>query len=157
VSLVPVFAVVGRLGLPVVAAATGVALWATSWAIAASVPASAVAVAMPERPASSAGSEQVGVAIPSVVFGQADGLGQRLTAGRHTAVLRVWLAAGSPSAAATVRSTGGEVRGCTAVALRPAQVNTLHCAVDVAGPFRLSVVTSVAGQSFHASFAHLVR
>ena len=159
VSRVPSFAVVGTLGLPLVAAATGVALWSTSWAMATSWSGSgAVAVAMPQlqQPPVRAGGEQVAVTIPSVVFGAADGLGRHMTSGRHTAVVKVWLAAGSPASVATVRSSAGRVHGCTAVSLHPAQVNTLHCTVDVAGSFTLKVATSVAGKHFRAAYQHSV-
>jgi hypothetical protein len=156
----PVFAGVGRLGLPLVAAATGVALWSTSWAMAASGPAKGVSVAMPQQAPVRATAGQVGVSIPSVVFGQADGLASLLGVGQHTATVQVWLAAGSPASVATVRSSDGAVHGCSAVRLRAASVNTLHCAVDVASTARavtLTVATSVAGQHFQTSYAHRVR
>lgn len=156
---VPLFAEVGRLGLPVVAAATGAALWGTSWAMASSVPAGAVTVAMPQHSSGSVGGETVGVSIPSVVFGQGDGLGRQVTVGRHSAVVQVWLAAGSPEAVATVRSTDGRLRGCRSVRLQPARVNTLRCALDVSVTTRsltLTVATSVAGQHFQATYEHRV-
>jgi hypothetical protein len=155
----PTFAGVGRLGLPLVAVATGVALWSTSWAMAAAAPGSAVTVAMPQQTPVRVASEQVGVSIPSVVFGQADGLGRQLAVGRHSAVVQIWLAAGSPAAFATVRSPAAEVHGCTAVSLRPASVTTLHCVVDVAKSahgLTLTVATSVAGQHFQTAYAHRV-
>ncbi len=157
-SRTPTFAGVGRLGLPLVAAATGVALWSTSWAMATSVPGSAVVVAMPQQsqPTPGGGAAQVGVSIPSVVFGPADGLSARVGAGAHHAVVAVWLAAGSPAAVASVTSSTGRVRGCTAVHLRPAAVTQLHCTVEVArgSSFALTVATSVAGQHFRATYRH---
>ena len=154
------FAGLGRFGLPLVAVGTGAALWSTSWAMAASAPSKAVTVALPQHPPVRAGGEQVGVSIPSVVFGQADGLGRTLSVGYHTARVQVWLAAGSPAAVATVSSFGVRVDRCTAAALHPAGVTTLHCVLDVPRNLRsvvLTVATSVAGQHFAASYSHGVR
>jgi hypothetical protein len=156
---VPTFVGVGRLGLPLVAAATGVALWSTSWAMAMSAPGGAVSVAMPQNEQAAGAGQQVAVSIPSVAFGPADGLGQRLPAGPHTATVRVWLAAGSPAAVATVRAGSNRVRGCRAVSLRPAAVTTLRCTVEVAPsrvPLRLTVATAVAGKHFSTSYEHVV-
>lgn len=156
---VPTFVGVGRLGLPLVAVATGVALWSTSWAMAVSAPGGAVSVAMPQNEQPVGPGQQVVVSIPSVVFGPADGLGVRLRVGPHTAIVRVWLAAGSPGAVATVRAGEVRVRGCRAVSLRPAAVTTLHCTVYVAGsrgPLRLTVATAVAGKHFSTSYEHVV-
>ncbi|BEP13830.1 hypothetical protein acdb102_21410 [Acidothermaceae bacterium B102] len=156
---VPTFVGVGRLGLPLVAAATGVALWSTSWAMAMSAPGSAVSVAMPQSAQPVRAGQQVAVTIPSVVFGPADGLTQRLHVGPHHATVRVWLAAGSPAAVATVHAGNDRVAGCRAVSLRPAAVTTLHCTVYVAdsrGPLRLTVATAVAGKHFSTSYQHSV-
>lgn len=158
VSRVPTFAVVGRMGLPLAAAAVGLALWSSgSWAVAAptaaQTPSSADSLSVP-----AAGSE-VAVSIPSVVLGQADGLPKTLTSRTYQAVLHVWLAAGSPSTVATVSASAGAIRGCHAVALSPATVNTLRCEVATpdARSLTLTVRVSLAGQAFQTSYGHEVR
>ena len=61
---VPTFAGVGRLGLPLVAVATGIALWSTSWAMAMSAPGGGVSVAMPQNEQPAPAGQQVAVSIP---------------------------------------------------------------------------------------------
>jgi hypothetical protein len=156
VSRVPTFAGVGRLGLPLVAVVTGVALWSTSWALATGRPGRPVSVALPDKAQVRPAAAQLGVSIPAVAFGSADGLAARLTAGSHVAVVDVWLAAGSSASLVTVSSTGAHVSGCSAVRLLPAVVNKLHCAVDADRSFTLSASTSVAGHAFQTSYRHLV-
>lgn len=158
-SKVPTFGVVGRMGLPIVAALTGLALWASgSWALQPGKPAAAADRAVTVIASDHLTAEQVGVTIPSVVFGAADGLSPVLAAGPHRAVLDVWLAAGSPAAHAAVHASGGRLRGCAAVTLRPARVTKVRCTVDAdRGQLTLTVATSVAGQHFQTSYAHTVR
>ncbi len=102
---------------------------------------------------------EVAVSIPSVVFGQADGLPKTLASGTYQAIFDVWVAAGSPSAVASVTATAGKVRGCHALPLHPATVNKLHCTIVLpsARSLTLTVRTSVAGQAFHASYVHRTR
>jgi hypothetical protein len=157
VPRVPTFAGVGRLGLPLVAVVTGVALWSTSWVLASGKPGHTVSVALPDQAQVRPAVGQVGVSIPSVVFGSADGLAARLTSGSNEAVVDVWLAAGSPASVVTVRSSNAHVSGCSAVRLLPAVVNKLHCAVDADRSFTLSASTSVAGHAFQRSYRHFVR
>ena len=154
-SKVPTFGPVGQLGLPIAAAAVGLALWSTgSFALANAKPATVSS----SSDKLSAGGASVSVGIPSVVFGQGDGLPRRLTSAHYQAVFDVWLAAGSPSSVASVTAAGGRVSGCHGVRLEAATVNKLHCAVTAgrAPGVTLTVRTSVAGQPFHASYAHRV-
>jgi hypothetical protein len=144
------------MGLPLIAAATGLALWATG-SVAADVLPKPSGVVVSADKLSAAPASVVGVSIPSVVFGSVDGLPKRLTSGTYQALFDVWLAAESPRSVATVRSSSGKVIGCAQVVLRAATVNKLHCTVVVGrGSATLTVATSVAGQRFHVAYAHRV-
>jgi hypothetical protein len=146
------------MGLPIAAAAVGLALWSSgSWAVSAG--AGTQVTSSSDKLSARSVDSNVAVSIPSVVFGQADGLPKTLTSRTYQAVLDVWLAAGSPSSEATVSASAGAVHGCRAVALRPATVNKLHCTVAAvhARSLILTVRTSVAGQAFQTSYGHQVR
>jgi hypothetical protein len=139
------------------AAAVGLALLSSgSWAVASGKPASTVSSG--KLSARSADSN-VAVSIPSVVFGQSDGLPQTLTSGTYQAVFDVWLAAGSHAAVASVTTTAGHLGGCHALPLHPAAVTKLHCTLVLphARSLTLTVRTSVAGQGFHRSYEHVAR
>jgi hypothetical protein len=146
------------MGLPLAATAVGLALWSSgSWAVNASN--GRTVTSSTDSPSTRSVDPDVAVSIPSVVFGQADGLPKTLTPRAYQAVFDVWLAAGSPSSVATVSASAGIVHGCRAVALRPATVNKLHCTVAAqhARSLILTVRTSVAGQAFQTSYEHQVR
>ena len=159
-SRVPTFGPVGQLGLPIAAAAVGLALWSTgSFAMASAKPTTvSSSIVSSSSDKLSAGGAALAVGIPSVVFGQGDGLPRRLTSPTYQAVFDVWLAAKSPSSVASVSAAGGRVSGCHGVRLKAATVNKLRCTVSVgrAPGVTLTVRTSVAGQPFHATYAHRV-
>lgn len=146
------------MGLPLAAAVVGLALWSSgSWAVTAG--SGAQAASSSDQLSARMADSNVAVSIPSVVFGHSDGLPQTLTSPTYQAVLDVWLAAGSPSTVVTVSSGPAGLRGCRAVALRPATVNRLHCTVATphARSLTLIVRASVAGQAFQTSYGHQVR
>jgi hypothetical protein len=148
--------VVGKLGLPMAAAAVGLALLSSGpWAVASGKPASTVSGKLSARSADS----NVAVSIPSVVFGQSDGLPRTLTSGTYQAVFDVWLAAGSHAAVASVTTTAGHLSGCHALPLHPAAVTKLRCTLVLshARSLTLTVRTSVAGQGFQRSYEHDAR
>ena len=146
------------MGLPLAAAAVGLALWSSgSWAVTGG--GAAQTATSSDQLAARSVDATVAVSVPAVVFGRTDGLPARVSSLEHQAVFDVWLAAGSPASTATVTTNAGEVRGCRSVALRPATVNKLSCTIvpGAARSLTLVVRTSVAGQAFHASYGHQVR
>jgi hypothetical protein len=132
-------------------------MWSSgAWAAASDQP---VSVASPERLVAEGAGANVAVSIPSVVFGQSDGLPRTLTSGTHHVVVDVWLAARSPAAVASVTTTAGQLRGCRALPLHPAAVTKLHCTLVLphARSLTLTVRTSVAGQGFQRTYEHGAR
>lgn len=144
------FGAVTLFGMPVAAAAVAVAAGhqlAPDHSIAAVMGSATPSSPHATQLAATARTENLGLSIPTVVFGAGSGLPNPLQAGTHyTAQVLVWVSPGVTDASATV-SIGGT--SCAARALRGGSVAHLECGfVAATGDSAVAVrVTSPSGDA----------